>query len=89
MGVSQSIKTMNIYLLTQTQNTGYDTYDSVVVIAPSEEEAKTIHPEGQQQWGNDYISSWCQSPSDVTAKLVGTALPNASQGIILSSFNAG
>ena len=35
---------MNLYLLTQTENTGYDTYDSCVVIANTEEEAKLIHP---------------------------------------------
>lgn len=35
---------MNIYLIWQTVNRGYDTYDSVVVCAESEEDAKTIYP---------------------------------------------
>jgi len=35
---------MNIYLLSQDINNNYDTYDSVIVIAESEEEARKIHP---------------------------------------------
>ena len=35
---------MNIYLLEQNIHNGYDTYDSVVVCANSEEEARKIHP---------------------------------------------
>ena len=35
---------MNIYLLEQDLVDGYDTYDSAVVIAESEEKARDIHP---------------------------------------------
>lgn len=35
---------MNLYLISQTENIGYDTYDSAVVCAESEEEAKNIYP---------------------------------------------
>jgi len=35
---------MNIYLVRQVLNNGYDTYDSMVVAAPSEEIARKIHP---------------------------------------------
>lgn len=35
---------MNIYLLEQGINNGYDTYDSCIVYAKSEEEARNIHP---------------------------------------------
>jgi len=35
---------MNLYLITQSQNEGYDTYDSAVVAAKSPEDAKNIHP---------------------------------------------
>lgn len=35
---------MKIYLLSQDRNSWYDTYDSCVVCAESEEEARTIHP---------------------------------------------
>jgi len=43
---------MNLYLLSQTENRGYDTFDSCVVCAPNEEQAKTIHPRGDL----DYVS---------------------------------
>lgn len=35
---------MNIYKLSQNINNGYDTYDSCVVCAENEEEARLIHP---------------------------------------------
>ena len=35
---------LNIYLLEQNYVDGWDTYDSMVVIAKSEEEARKIHP---------------------------------------------
>lgn len=51
---------MNIYFLSQTENNNYDTYDSCVVIAETEEEAKLIHPSGNTY--NTYfkdINKWC------------------------------
>lgn len=35
---------MNIYKISQGECTGYDTYDSAVVVAESEEDAVLIHP---------------------------------------------
>lgn len=35
---------MNLYLLTQSDNTGYDTYDSCVVVAENKDEARCIVP---------------------------------------------
>jgi hypothetical protein len=35
---------MNLYLLTQSDETGYDTYDSAVVAAVSEQAAQGTHP---------------------------------------------
>lgn len=37
---------LNIYLLKQSINNEYDTFDSAVVIAENEEEARKIHPSG-------------------------------------------
>ena len=76
---------MNIYLLTQTDNGGYDTYDSCVVIAASEREAKNIDPSGEG-WSSEF-SSWASSPDKVEASLIGVSdLP---EGVVLTSFNAG
>jgi hypothetical protein len=35
---------MNIYLVSQTLNNDYDTFDSMVVVAPNEIAARQIHP---------------------------------------------
>ena len=73
---------MNIYRLSQTVNNGYDTYDSAVVVADSEEAAReTKFP------SPDY--TWAQ-PADITVELIGIALPSYTEGtIICASFNAG
>ena len=36
--------TLNLYLISQTVNNYYDTFDSAVVAARDEEDAKSIHP---------------------------------------------
>ncbi len=36
---------MNLYLISQDRNNGYDTYDSAVVAADTEEEAIRTHPQ--------------------------------------------
>lgn len=47
---------MNLYILQNTDNLDYDTYDSIVVCAESEEEARYIHP----CYGSGYDSTvWC------------------------------
>jgi len=85
---------MNIYLLKQEDNNGYDTYDSMVVIAKNSSIAKTIHPieelgsRRSVAW-KPYSDAWAVSPKSVVAYLIGTADPNADEGIVLSSFNAG
>ena len=77
---------MNVYLLTQNKVKGYDTYDSCVVIAENEEDAKTIHP---SFFGNWDFSSWCKKPSQVKAKFIGTAKEGSKRGVVCASFNAG
>ena len=89
---------MNIYLLEGTAS-GYDTFDSMVVIAESEEEAKQIHPYGntnpeynKDAWIDEkenLYTVWAMSPEEVTAHCIGIADPNADKGIVVSSFNAG
>jgi hypothetical protein len=72
------MKQMNLYLLSQNVNTGYDTYDSCVVCAKNEDEARTLGPD----------HCWCD-PCDVKVKLIGVADKGIVKGIVLSSFNAG
>ena len=88
---------MNLYLIRQNINRDYDTYDSAVVIANSEEEAKTIHPEGYRWkdnkwrggWAIDLANkTWCH-PEHVTVELIGTATYGDAGDVLIASFNAG
>jgi len=85
---------MNLYLISQTENDGYEIYDSAVVAAESEEDAKRIHPGGcvleKGRWTSNPDSwTWASSPKNVKAELIGMAAPFTKQGVILASFNAG
>ena len=90
---------MNIYLLKQNHNRGYDTFDSCVVIASSAEEARLIHPNPDLFWNgygwksgpNDkwFNDRYWTDPQNVTVEEIGTALPGVTQKVICASFNAG
>ena len=83
---------MKIFKLSQSQNEGWDTFDSLIVVADSEEEARLIHPAEEYEieidWGEPY-SSWCSSPNDVKVEYLGEAKEGTKKGIILTSYNAG
>lgn len=78
---------MKIYKLSQSINTDYDTFDSIIVIAHDEKDAKTIAPSGQTLSKNDYVV-WCE-PQHITVELIGFANLYQSRGVVCASFNAG
>jgi hypothetical protein len=84
---------MNLYLLKQDVNTGYNTYDSVVVAAESEDIARLIPPIDIERYDDEdpyyyWDCDWAR-PEDVRVILIGTAHSGIEQGVILASFNAG
>lgn len=85
---------MKLFLISQYENTGYDTYDSAVVAAPSEEVARNTDPsargedETEINW-NRRQYSWCSSPEEVEVTYLGEAAEGTKQSVILASFNAG
>lgn len=81
---------MKLYLLSQNQNAGHDTFDSCVVVARNATEAVKIHPEGANanRWGHPW-SSWASSPDQVECEEIGTAKRGTKPGVIIASFNAG
>lgn len=83
---------MNLYLLSQTKVRGYDTFDSAVVAAESEEQAREIHPKGEMwspyTWDGWDTYSW-PNPKDVVVEFIGTAKEGTPVGVICRSFNAG
>ena len=82
---------MNLYLLTQDDADGYDTYDSAIVCAENEKIATSICPSyyDGEQWDQTRYRSWASSPDLVHVKLIGVADNSISRGVVLASFNAG
>lgn len=80
---------MNLYRISQSENMGYDTYDSAVVVAEDAADARSIHPNGRDDWDpND--DSWCSDPSMVEVEYLGIAAYGWGRGVVVcSSFNAG
>lgn len=79
---------MNLYLLNQNINTGYDTYDSCVVAAESAEDARVIQPREIEFEPDESFDYWV-SPEYVTVTFLGKAAESIKRGVICASFNAG
>lgn len=89
---------MKLWKISQEVNTDYDTFDSAIVAAETEEAARNTHPSEYvpENWptgpfdtlGYDTLSSWA-IPAKVKVKYIGEAAPDIPAGVVLSSFNAG
>lgn len=81
---------MKLFLLTQTEVDGLDTYDSAVVCASSASKAKDLHPNGEKKLsGSTPNGDWATSRKNVKAKLIGEARSTMPAGVVCASFNAG
>lgn len=78
---------MNLYLIYQTQNKGWDTYDSAVVCAPDEETARHINLNGSDE--SAFHGCWCSGPEYVHVVRIGVADSDVKPGVVCASFNAG
>ena len=82
---------MNIYLITQKHNNGWDTFDSAVVLAKTKAEAILTHPdEYKKDWDgtDDEYGAWVEAAL-VTCYKIGVADDGLSAQVLCSSFNAG
>ena len=83
---------MNIYLLEQKENDDYDTYDSCVVLAETEDEARMLHPDKSiyhtKPWEGTAFT-WASKPEYVKVTLIGVASIERDDPFICKSFNAG
>ena len=77
---------MKLYLISQTVNSGYDTYSAFVVCAEDENDAKTIHKLDAPD--NNY-GSWVKNIKDIKVEYLGEADESIPRGEILESFHAG
>lgn len=66
----------------------YDTYDSFVCAAETEEHARNTMPREGVKWGCASYDPWAKSVDDVTAVMIGEAAAGTEAGVILASFNA-
>ena len=85
---------MNLYLISQESNTDYDTYSDAVVAAGGEDDARTIHPDGDKlvptggELQDEQCGTWtCQD--NVRVRLVGIADAQIPRGVVCASFHAG
>lgn len=80
---------MKIYKIYQDINCGWDTFDSAIVIAENEEQARKIHPRiDPENWKNTF-SGWASDPINVGVIYIGEASPDIKDIVICASFNAG
>lgn len=83
---------MKLWLIKQSVNNGYDTFDSAVVVAPDDLAARLIHPHGggsEPEISRRYYSCWAPI-LDVEVEYLGEAVPGSEAGdVICASFNAG
>jgi hypothetical protein len=77
---------LKIYKISQNVN-GFDddfeVYDSVVVIAKNEKDARECHP--YYEWANYDAANWANH-EDVKVELIGVAETNQKRGVINTSY---
>lgn len=85
---------MKLWLVKQKENLGYDTYDSFVVVAESQEASRLYHPLEDTLLPPDHElwdrrrGTWTHW-SKVSSEYLGEARPGMPVGIVCSSYNAG
>jgi len=83
---------MKLWFIAQNRNNGYDTYDSAVVAAETEAEARLIHPScHNDDWdGKERDRYGCWVDADlVEVEYIGEAKVGIKPSVICASFNAG
>ena len=84
---------MKLFLISQDENTSYDTYSDAIVAADTEDEARKIHPSKyvtNPNWFNRddsyrYKNAWCD-PKEVHVELLSNSSYRTETGLILGSF---
>ncbi len=89
---------MKLYKISQTQNNDYDTYDSAVVSAEDEEDARSMHPgwttdkEWREEAGvrhNLTSNTWVNYNDRCVVVVEYLGDTEIGKGIVVASFNAG
>jgi len=85
---------MKLYLISQGENSGWDTYSEAVVCAKDENEARHTHPSTgrpmeKDDWATACYGSWSGKPERVAVCYLGNATKGVKRGVICHSFHAG
>ena len=84
-----AVSALGIWLIERTDEYGYDEYDSAVVYAETDDEAREMHPNGYGVIDpEETYSSWT-TLEHVKVTRIGTAWDGAMKGVVCASFNAG
>lgn len=85
---------MNLYLVSRTDDIGYDEYDAFVCAAESEEQARSMPP--VKEWltsellNSNIIWEWTNNLNNIKVEYIGKADEKYTKPtVILASFNAG
>ena len=71
---------MKLYLIQQNTNRAYDTYDSAVVIATSEAEARRIHPSKHYIFANGVWNEWQYEDEELSEMTISPCDPEGVWG---------
>ncbi len=83
---------MNLYRIAQEANNDYDTYDSAVVVAVDEENAREMDPSGGvMDWTKiRHRSDWASQRDQVTVEYLGVADARYTEPcVVCASYHAG
>ncbi|MCK9355720.1 MAG: hypothetical protein M0R22_01005 [Dehalococcoidia bacterium] len=80
---------MKLWKISQEKNRGYETYDSAVVAADTEAEAKRMSPGKGDDITTHSTGSWVVDPAYVQCEYLGEAKTGTHKGVICASYNAG
>ena len=82
---------MKLWKISQCVNDDYDTFDSAVVAAETEDEAKHMHPSAKTDGGSGVPdATWGWAPPDRrTVEYIGEAKAGTQKDVVCASFNAG
>ncbi len=78
---------MNLYKVSQSINNKYDTYDAIIVVAPSAKAAKQTPPD-EYCTPNGGWGVWAPI-EHLEVEYLGVAAKSLPEGLVLASFNAG
>lgn len=66
----------------------WDVYDSLLVAAASESDARQIHPVAEwAECTKEDLRQWAPTPADITVRCIGTAGDGIEPGILMYSYH--